>query len=140
MKKEDTYFSELFSNFTPELSDKDMFISTLTDKLETIDKVKEFQESKIKRVKRFVIAAFVSGLAIGVLFIIGVMALYDNMQSYPLGDQILPIFFAPTDYRAISLYIIAFLLSIGLITIITQIQDICEWYQSRKKFSTHLKY
>lgn len=133
MKKEDTYLTELFSNFTPELSDKEMFISTVIDKLETIDKVKEFQESKIKSVKRFVIAAFISGLVLGVAFIIGVMTLYDNMLSYPLGNQILPIFFTTTGSRAINLYIISFLLSIGITTIITQIQDICEWIHFRKK-------
>ena len=129
----DKALEELFLAQKPQFSDSDDFMTSLVKRLDAVEYIKQHQEATIRRYKMAIVAAFVVGVISGAITIAYVLSMPSELPLLHSDDfAILPqlqtgflLWFAE-NYRIITATVLAFLMSLGIISIISNIQDILQ--------------
>lgn len=67
--KEDLEIKELLSDYQPELTDSADFMASLNEKLDVVEDVKVYHELQTRKYRKLLLAALISGAAVGGLLI-----------------------------------------------------------------------
>ena len=120
----DKDLEELFLQQKPVFDDHDVFMASVIKRLDAVEYIKRHQEATIRRYKMAMVAAFVVGIISGAVTI---MYILSSPVEIPLFDfHVKTGFFLwlAQNSRIITATALALLMSLGLVSLINNIQEI----------------
>ena len=120
----DKALEELFLTQTPQFTDSDRFMASLTKRLDAVEYLKQYQERTIRRYKMMMVAAFVVGIISGGVTIAFVLSTPIQVPLISFQVQTGFLLWLSENSRLIATAGLSLLMSFGLISIISNVQDI----------------
>ena len=120
----DKALEELFLARQPHFADGDDFMAALTKRLDAVEYIKQHQEATIRRYKMAMVAAFLVGIFSGAITMIYVLSMPADVPLFTFRMQAGLFLWLTENSRLIAAMTIALLMSIGLMSIISNVQDI----------------
>lgn len=120
----DKALEELFLAQKPYFSDKDDFMSALTKRLEAVEYIRQHQEATIRRYKMVMVAAFVIGVISGAVSIALVLSTPADIPLFNFRVQTGFLLWLTENSRIIVATALSMLMTMGIISIINNVQDI----------------
>jgi len=122
--EKDKNLEELFNNFQPELGSKDLFMSSLTRKLEAVEYVKRVQDAQIRRYKMAVLAAFVAGMVMSGILITFILFMPTATPLFTFGIHAAPFIFLEENSHIIVLIILSLVAASSIIGFCTSFTNL----------------
>ena len=120
----DKALEELFLAQKPHFSDNADFMLALTKRLDTVEYIKQHQEVTIRRYKMMIVAAFVVGVVSGAASIAYVLSTPADVPLFTFKVQTGILLWLTENSRWIAATGLSLLMTLGIISIISNIQDI----------------
>ena len=120
----DKALEELFLAQKPHFDDNDAFMASLTKRLDAVEYLKQHQEATIRRYKMAMVAAFVVGIISGAVTIAFILSTPADTPLFSFHFQTGILIWLCENSRLIVATTLALLMSLGLVSIINNIQDI----------------
>ena len=120
----DKALEELFLAQKPQFNDSEEFMASLEKRLEAVEFIKRHQEATIRRYKMAMVAAFVVGIVSGGVTIAFVLSTPANVPLFTFSVQNAWLLWLTENSRIIVATALALLISLGIISIISNIQEI----------------
>ncbi len=127
--EKDKKLENLFADFQPELGDNADFMATLNRKLDAVEYIKQVQDAQIRRNMYAVVAALVLGIISGGALFALFIAMPDMSPLFTFDTHFLPLLFIQEHSRTLTLIALSLLMSFGIITLLTQIQNLSEEFR-----------
>jgi len=122
--KKDKALEELFLAQKPQFSDKADFMAALTKRLDAVEYLKQHQEATIRRYKILMVAAFVVGIVSGSVSIAYVLSTPADVPLLTFQVQTGILLWLSENSRILAVTSLSLLLTLGIISIINNVQDI----------------
>lgn len=122
----DKALEELFLAQKPHFSDNADFMAALTQRLDAVEFIKQHQEATIRRYKMLMVAAFVVGIVSGATAIAYVLSTPADVPLFTFQVQTGFLLWLAENSRLITATALSLLMSLGLISIISNVQDILQ--------------
>ncbi len=122
--KKDKALEELFLAQKPHFSDKADFMTSLTKRLDAVEYLKQHQEATIRRYKMMMVVAFMVGIVSGAVAIGYVLSKPADVPLFTFQVQSGFLVWLTENSRHIAATGLSLLLTLGIISIISNIQDI----------------
>jgi hypothetical protein len=122
--EKDKVLEELFKAQTPHFDDSADFMAALTKRLDAVEFVKQHQEATIRRYKIAMVAAFVVGLISGGISIAFMLSAPTDVPLFDFDVQTGFIGWLAENSRLIATTILALLMTVGIVSIFNNVQDI----------------
>jgi hypothetical protein len=120
----DKALEELFLAQKPQFSDNAEFMASLTKRLDAVEFIKQHQEAAIRRYKMLMVTAFVVGVISGAVAIGYVLSTPADVPLFTFHVQT-GILLRLAEYsRIIAATGLSLLMTLGVISIISNVQDI----------------
>ena len=120
----DKALEELFLAQQPHFDDNADFMAALTRRLDAVEYVRRHQEATIRRYKIAMVAAFVVGVVSGAISLAFVLSLPADMPLFTVHVQSGFLLWLAENSRVILSTVLALLMSLGLMSIISNVSDI----------------
>ena len=120
----DQALEELFLAQKPHFDDKADFMAKLTRRLDAVEYVRQHQEATIRRYKMAMVIAFAVGVVSGAITLAFVLSMPADMPLFTVNMQSGLLVWLAENSRVISTTILALLMSLGMLSIISNIHDI----------------
>ena len=120
----DKALEELFLAHKPHFTDNADFMSALTKRLEAVEYVKQHQEATIRRYKMIMVAAFVVGIISGAVAVAFVLSMPVDAPLITFKVQTGFLLWLAEKSRLIAATGLSLLMTLGIISIISNVQDI----------------
>ena len=120
----DKELEELFLAQKPQFDDNEAFMASLNKRLEAVEYIKQHQEATIRRYKMALVVAFVVGIISGVITIIYMFSTPVGMPLFTFRVQTGWLSWLATNSRLLTATVLSLLVTFGLISIVSNIQDI----------------
>ena len=120
----DKALEDLFFAQKPHFSDKAEFMAALTKRLDAVEFIKQHQEAAIRRYKMLMVTAFVVGVISGSVAIGYVLSMPSNVPLFTFQVQTGILLWLAENSRLIAATGLSLLLTLGIISIIINVQDI----------------
>ena len=120
----DKALEELFLAQKPHFDDNADFMAALTRRLDAVEYVRRHQEATIRRYKIAMVAAFVVGVVSGAISLAFVLSLPADMPLFTVHVQSGILLWLAENSRVILSTVLALLMSLGLMSIISNVNDI----------------
>ena len=120
----DKALEELFLAQQPHFDDNADFMAALTRRLDAVEYVRQHQEATIRRYKMAMVIAFVVGVVSGAITMAIVLSMPAGLPLFPVHVQSGFLLWLAENSRVILTTILALLMSLGTMSIISNIQDI----------------
>ena len=120
----DKALEELFLAQKPHFDDNADFMAALTRRLDAVEYVRRHQEATIRRYKIAMVAAFVVGVVSGAISLAFVLSLPADMPLFTVHVQSGFLLWLAENSRVILSTVLALLMSLGTMSIISNVQDI----------------
>ena len=120
----DKALEEVFLAQTPHFTDGDAFMVSLTKRLDAVEYVKRYQEATLRRYKMMMLAAFVVGIISGALAVLYVLSTPADVPLFTFRMHSAVLSWLSENSRLIATTVLAFLITVGLISIVGNVQDI----------------
>ena len=120
----DKTLEELFLAQKPHFDDSDVFMASLTKRLDAVEYLKQHQEATIRQYKMAMVVAFVVGIISGAVTITYVMSTPTDVPLFTFQVQTGFLLWLSQNSRLIAATAIALLMTVGIISIISNVQDI----------------
>lgn len=120
----DKALENLFLAQKPHFEDSDAFMASLTKRLDAVEYIKQHQEAMIRRYKMAMVMAFVVGIISGAVTITHVLSLPTDAPLFTLHVQSGALLWLAENSRLITTTALSLLMTCGLISIVSNIQDI----------------
>ena len=120
----DKALEELFLAQKPHFSDNADFIASLTKRMDTVEYLKQHQEATIRRYKMMIVAAFVMGIISGAVSIGYVLSTPADEPLFTFQVQTGFLLWLAENSRLIAATGLSLLMTLGVISIISNVQDI----------------
>lgn len=122
----DKALEELFLAQRPKFDDKDEFMARLTQKLDAVEYLRQYEEANLRRYKYAMIAAFVVGfIAGGALFAL-VLSTPSELPLFTFHASS-GILLAIEQYsRTIATIVLSLVMGLGIISIVSNVLDIVQ--------------
>ena len=120
----DKALEDLFLAQKPHFSDNADFMASLTKRLDAVEYLKQHQEATIRRYKMMMVAAFVVGIISGAVAITYVLSIPADVPLFAFQVQTGFLLWLTENSRLIAATGLSLLMTRGLISIISNIQDI----------------
>ncbi|MBO4801220.1 MAG: hypothetical protein J5545_05065 [Bacteroidaceae bacterium] len=120
----DKALEELFLTQKPHFTDNADFMSALTKRLEAVEYVKQHQEATIRRYKMMMVAAFVVGIISGAVAVAFVLSMPVDAPLITFKVQTGFLLWLAEKSRLIAATGLSLLMTLGIISIISNVQDI----------------
>lgn len=120
----DKALEELFLAQKPQFSDNADFMKSLTKRLDTVEYLKQHQETTIRRYKMMMVAAFVMGIISGAVSIGYVLSTPADEPLFTFQVQTGFLLWLAENSRLIAATGLSLLMTLGVISIISNVQDI----------------
>lgn len=122
--KKDKALEDLFLAQKPQFPDKADFMASLTERLDAVEYLKQHQEATIRRYKMLMVAAFVVGIVSGAVAIGYALSMPADVPLFTCHVQIAPLLWLADNSRLIAATGLSILMTLGIISIISNVQDI----------------
>lgn len=122
----DKALEELFLAQKPQFSDNDDFMAALIKRLDAVEFIKQHQEASIRRYKMLMVATFVVGMISGAVSITYVLSTPADVPLFTFHVQTGFLLWLAENSRLITATALSLLMSFGLISIISNVQDILQ--------------
>ena len=120
----DKALEELFLAQAPHFEDSADFMASLTKRLDAVEYIKQHQEATIRRYKMATVAAFVVGIISGAIAIAFVLSMPADVPLFTFEVHSDILLWLQANSRFITTAALALLMSLGLASIIANVQDI----------------
>ena len=120
----DKTLEELFLSQQPHFDDSAAFMDTLTRRLDAVEYLKQHQEATIRRYKMLMVAAFVVGIICGAAAIGYVLSMPADVPLFTVHVQTGLLLWLAENSRLIAATVLSLLMTLGIISIISNVQDI----------------
>ena len=122
--KKDKALEEVFLAQKPHFADNADFMAALTKRLDAVEFIKQHQEAAIRRYKMLMVTAFVVGVISGAVAIGYVLSMPSNVPLFTFQVQTGILLWLAENSRLIAATGLSLLLTLGIISIIINVQDI----------------
>ena len=122
--KKDKALEELFLAQKPHFSDNADFMAALTKRLDAVEYIKQRQEATIRRYKMLMVVAFVVGVVSGAGSIAYLLSTPADVPLFTFQVQTGILLWLSENSRLIAATGLPLLLTLGIISIISNVQDI----------------
>ena len=122
--KKDKALEELFLAQKPHFSDHADFMATLTKRMDAVEYLKQHQEATIRRYKILMVTAFVVGIISGAVSIGYVLSTPADVPLFTFQVQTGILLWLSENSRILAVTALSLLLTLGIISIINNVQDI----------------
>lgn len=123
MEKDKT-LEALFQAQKPHFDDSADFMAALTKRLDAVEFVKQHQEATIRRYKMAMVAAFVVGIISGGVSIAFMLSAPTDVPLFDFDIQTGFLGWLAENSRLIATTILALLMTVGIVSIFNNVQDI----------------
>ena len=116
---------ELFLEQTPHFDDQDTFMSSLSQRLDAVEYIKQHQEATLRRYKLAMVVAFLAGIIVGCIAIAYLLTSPTDVPVFNFDTHHL--FFLEWlcgNSRLVTVTAISLLMTIGIISFIGNIQEL----------------
>lgn len=120
----DKALEELFLAQKPHFDDNADFMAALTRRLDAVEFVRQHQEATIRRYKTAMVIAFAVGVVSGAITLAFVLSLPAGIPLFTFHVQSGILLWLAENSRVILSTVLALLMSLGMMSIISNIQDI----------------
>ena len=120
----DKALEELFLAQKPHFDDNADFMAALTKRLDAVEFVRRHQEATIRRYKMAMVVAFVVGIISGAITMAFVLSMPAGMPLFTVHVQSGILLWLAENSRVILSTVLALLMSLGLMSIISNVSDI----------------
>ena len=120
----DKALEELFLAQRPHFSDNADFMAALTKRLDAVEYLKQHQEATIRRYKMLMVATFVVGIISGTVAITYLLSVPADVPLFTFQVQTGFLLWLAENSRLIATTGLSLLMTMGIISIINNIQDI----------------
>ncbi len=121
----DKALEELFLAQTPHFDDQDTFMASLSQRLDAVEYIKQHQEATLRRYKLAMVVAFLAGIIVGGIAIAYLLTSPTDVPVFNFDTHHL--FFLEWlcgNSRLVTVTAISLLLTIGIISFISNIQEL----------------
>ena len=122
--EKDKKLEELFLAQKPTFDDKADFMATVTRRLDAVEFVRQHQEASLRRYKLAMVAAFVVGIVSGAVTMAFVLSMPTDVPLFTLSVESSILLWVAENSRIIATTALALLMSFGIMSIISNVQDI----------------
>ncbi len=122
--EKDKKLEELFLAQKPTFDDKADFMATVTRRLDAVEFVRQHQEASLRRYKLAMVAAFVVGIVSGAVTMAFVLSMPTDVPLFTLSVESSILLWVAEDSRIIATTALALLMSFGIMSILSNVQDI----------------
>ena len=122
--EKDKKLEELFLAQKPTFDDKADFMATVTRRLDAVEFVRQHQEATLRRYKLAMVAAFVVGIVSGAVTIAFVLSTPVDVPLFTFSVESSILLWIAENSRLIATTVLALLMSFGIMSIISNVQDI----------------
>ena len=122
--EKDKKLEELFLAQKPTFDDKAEFMATITRRLDAVEFVRQHQEATLRRYKLAMVAAFVVGIVSGAVTIAFVLSTPVDVPLFTFSVESSILLWIAENSRLIATTVLALLMSFGIMSIISNVQDI----------------
>ncbi len=120
----DKDLEELFLQQKPVFDDHDVFMASVIKRLDAVEYIKQHQEATIRRYKMAMVAAFVVGIISGAVTIMYVLSSPVDVPLFDFHVKTGFFLWLAQNSRIITATALAILMSLGLVSLINNIQEI----------------
>ena len=120
----DKALEELFLAQKPHFSDHADFMAALTKRMDAVEFIKQHQEATIRRYKILMVSAFVVGIISGAVSIAYVLSTPADVPLFTFQVQTGILLWLSENSRILAVTGLSLLLTLGIISIINNVQDI----------------
>ena len=128
----DKALEELFLANKPQFDDKDVFMASLTKRLDAVEYIKQYQEATIRRYKMAVVVAFLAGLIVGGIAIAYLLTSPTSVPVFSFKTQFTLLQWLIENSRIITVTAISLLMTFGITSFVSNIQELMSMRQSLK--------
>ena len=128
----DKALEELFLAQKPQFDDKDVFMASLTKRLDAVEYIKQYQEATIRRYKMAVVVAFLAGLIVGGIAIAYLLTSPTSVPVFSFKTQFTLLQWLIENSRIITVTAISLLMTFGITSFVSNIQELMSMRQSLK--------
>ena len=122
--EKDKKLEDLFLSQKPTFDDKAEFMATVTRRLDAVEFVRQHQEATLRRYKLAMVAAFVVGIVSGAVSIAFVLSTPVDVPLFTFSVESSILLWMAENSRLIATTVLALLMSFGIMSIISNVQDI----------------
>ena len=122
--EKDKKLEELFLAQKPTFDDKADFMATVTRRLDAVEFVRQHQEASLRRYKLAMVAAFVVGIVSGAVTMAFVLSMPTDVPLFTLSVESCILLWVAENSRIIATTALALLMSFGIMSILSNVQDI----------------
>ena len=133
----DKALEDLFLAQQPHFDDNEAFMASLNKRLDAVEYIKQHQEATIRRYKMALVAAFVVGIISGAVTIAFVLSTPAVIPLFTFRVQTGWLSWLAANSRIITATALSLLVTLGLISIIGNIQDIRSMRVSKNEIFTN---
>ncbi len=126
----DKALEELFLANKPQFDDKDDFMASLTKRLDAVEYIKQHQEATLRRYKIAMVVAFLSGLIVGGIAIAYILSTPMDVPVVSFKTQFTLLQWLIENSRIITVTAISLLMTFGITSFISNIQELMSMRQS----------
>ena len=120
----DKALEDLFLAQQPHFDDNEAFMASLNKRLDAVEYIKQHQEATIRRYKMALVVAFVVGIISGIVTIVYMLSMPAEMPLFTFQVETGVLSWLAANSRILTSTALALLVTLGLITIVGNIQDI----------------
>ena len=120
----DNSIRELFEAQKPHFTDGAQFMAKLSKRLDAVEYIKQYQEQAIRRYKMAMVVAFVVGIISGATTIGFLLSTPADVPLFTFEVQTSWLLWLAQNSRVIVSTALSFLMTLGIISIISNVQDI----------------
>jgi len=120
----DKALEDLFLAQKPQFDDREAFMASLNKRLDAAEYIKQHQEATIRHYKMALVVAFVVGIISGAVTIVFLLSTPAEVPLFTFRVETGWLSWLAANSRVITTTALSLLITIGLISIISNIQDI----------------
>jgi len=122
--EKDKKLEELFLAQKPTFDDKAEFMAMVTRRLDAVEFVRQHQEATLRRYKLAIVAAFVVGIVSGAVTMAFVLSTPVDVPLFTFSVESSILLWIAENSRLITTTALALLMSFGIMSILSNVQDI----------------
>ena len=120
----DKALEDLFLAQKPQFDDSEAFMASLNKRLDAVKYIKQHQEATIRRYKMALVVAFVVGIISGGITIVYMLSMPVGVPLFTFQMQTGWLSWLAANSRLLTATVLSLLVTFGLISIVSNIQDI----------------
>ena len=120
----DKALEELFLAQTPHFDDKAQFMARLTQRLDAVEYIRQYQEATLRRYRMAMVAAFVVGIISGAATMFFILSTPTDVPLFTFHMQTSFLLWFAENSRPIAATALALAMTLSMLSIISNVQDI----------------